>query len=207
MQQVIAVLAFLMLLVGSALALRDVFRSWWVGSSEASTSSGAADSNQAAPRSQTGREYTYREEYANTARFSPTSSPRSRSHWDPFHARHQAPGDTGVYRARSRETAEGPPSWDPYAEEQSRTHRVRAARHRRANASMPNYYVLLGVERTASDVEIERAYRKRAAEVHPDRFYNDPERRAQAEEEMRRLNDAMRLLRDPVRRARYDSML
>jgi molecular chaperone DnaJ len=66
---------------------------------------------------------------------------------------------------------------------------------------------LLGLDRHASDADLEQAYRRRAAAVHPDRFFADPERREQAEVSLKQLNAAMQVLRDPVRRAKYDATL
>jgi hypothetical protein len=64
-------------------------------------------------------------------------------------------------------------------------------------------YRLLGIELTASPDEIRAAYRRRAAEHHPDR--QPPEQRDQASEQMKDLNAARDLLLDPARRAQYDA--
>jgi curved DNA-binding protein CbpA len=63
-------------------------------------------------------------------------------------------------------------------------------------------YYLLGVELNATPDEIRTAYRRRAAEVHPD--IQPPERRAWASERMKQLNAARDLLLDPKRRIEYD---
>jgi hypothetical protein len=68
-------------------------------------------------------------------------------------------------------------------------------------------YDQLGVPPEASDDEIRAAYRQRAALVHPD--HQPPERRAAAQDDMRRLNEARdRLLRwrHSARRAAHDSV-
>lgn len=112
-----------------------------------------------------------------------------------------------TYRAAATGKQDDAPAWDPYAHEQSRVHRVRQARHRVRTSSMPDYYKLLGVERGASDAQIASAYKRRAAVLHPDKYFHDPERRAQAEAELKQLNLAMQVLRNPTRRAQYDAKL
>ncbi|MBV9282424.1 MAG: J domain-containing protein [Chloroflexi bacterium] len=115
--------------------------------------------------------------------------------------RRPAEGEVG-YRA-------GPStgSWDPYGAGQSRAERVRAARHAQPVSTEPSYYDLLGLDRDARDDQIERAYRRYVATIHPDRFFDDPLRRAQAQEKLKQLNAMMEVLRDPVRRAQYDATL
>ena len=64
---------------------------------------------------------------------------------------------------------------------------------------MSDYYVLLGVPRTASEPEIKKAYRKLAMEYHPDRN-SAPE----AEARFKEITEAYEVLRDPEKRAAYD---
>jgi hypothetical protein len=116
--------------------------------------------------------------------------------------------DGGEYRVRAGE--DSGERWDPYDPAASRSARVRAARSQRLarrQAASDSLYVLLGIEPNASDRDIERAYRRRAAEIHPDRFFDDPARRREAEDQLKRLNAAMEVLRDPLRRAKYDATL
>jgi molecular chaperone DnaJ len=63
-----------------------------------------------------------------------------------------------------------------------------------------DFYVILGVERTAADVEIKRAYRKLAQQWHPD-VNTDPA----AQERFKEINEAYQVLSDPDRRSRYDT--
>ena len=62
-----------------------------------------------------------------------------------------------------------------------------------------DYYELLGVSRTASDVEIKRAFRALARELHPD-VSTAPD----AERRFRDVAEAFEVLSDPERRATYD---
>ena len=65
---------------------------------------------------------------------------------------------------------------------------------------MAEFYSVLGVERTASDDEIKKAYRRLAMQYHPDRNNGSKE----AEEKFKELTEAYDVLRDAQKRAAYD---
>ncbi|EXJ59894.1 hypothetical protein A1O7_04041 [Cladophialophora yegresii CBS 114405] len=65
-----------------------------------------------------------------------------------------------------------------------------------------DYYDLLGVERTATDDEIKKAYRRKALELHPDRNYGNVEETTRLFAEVQ---SAYEVLSDPQERAWYDS--
>ena len=62
-------------------------------------------------------------------------------------------------------------------------------------------YQVLGVERSAEDEELKKAFRKLARELHPDVNRDDPE----AEEKFKEAAEAYEILSDPDRRRTYDS--
>lgn len=70
---------------------------------------------------------------------------------------------------------------------------------------MTTHYDTLEVARGADPVVIERAYRALAAKYHPDRAPAD--RQVEANSRMAALNEAYRVLSDPVARGRYDATL
>ncbi len=63
-----------------------------------------------------------------------------------------------------------------------------------------DYYTILGVERTASDDEIKKGYRRLALQYHPDRNPGDKE----AEERFKEAAEAYEVLRDQEKRSIYD---
>uniref|UniRef100_A0A060T0Y7 ARAD1C19536p n=1 Tax=Blastobotrys adeninivorans TaxID=409370 RepID=A0A060T0Y7_BLAAD len=76
-----------------------------------------------------------------------------------------------------------------------------------ANQSVPtgpkeSLYEILGVEKTATEIELKKAYKKKALLLHPDRNFNNEE---EATREFTRVQAAYDVLSDPQERAWYDS--
>src|SRR5271166_4538131 len=63
-----------------------------------------------------------------------------------------------------------------------------------------DYYEVLGVSRTVTEVELKSAYRKLALQYHPDRNPNNPD----AEEKFKAVSEAYAVLADTDKRAVYD---
>jgi len=63
-----------------------------------------------------------------------------------------------------------------------------------------DFYVVLGVQKDATEADIKKAYRKLAMECHPDRNNGDKA----AEEKFKLVTEAYEVLRDPDKRASYD---
>jgi curved DNA-binding protein len=65
-----------------------------------------------------------------------------------------------------------------------------------------DYYKILGVEKTASQDEIKKKYRKLAVKYHPDKNPNDKK----AEEKFKEINEANDVIGDPEKRKQYDEL-
>ncbi len=64
-----------------------------------------------------------------------------------------------------------------------------------------DYYKILGVEKSASEEDIKKAYRKLAMKFHPDKNPGNK----QAEEKFKKLSEAYAVLSDQEKRKQYDS--
>jgi curved DNA-binding protein len=64
-----------------------------------------------------------------------------------------------------------------------------------------DYYKTLGIEKTATEEEIKKAYRKLARKFHPDLNPNDKE----ANKKFQQINEANEVLSDPEKRKKYDA--
>ncbi|CAG8476794.1 884_t:CDS:2 [Ambispora leptoticha] len=65
-----------------------------------------------------------------------------------------------------------------------------------------SYYDVLGVSEGASEEEIKKAYRQAALKWHPDR--HPPEKKTEAEEKMKEINEAYGVLSNSEKRRNYD---
>jgi len=72
-------------------------------------------------------------------------------------------------------------------------------------SSIPDYYRLLNITKTATQDQIRQAYRRESLKTHPDRLVNAaPAEIKQATERFQAVADAYYVLSDPKRRQEYD---
>lgn len=65
-----------------------------------------------------------------------------------------------------------------------------------------DYYKILGVDKSATEKDIKRAYRKLARQFHPDKNPDDKT----AEQKFKEINEANEVLGNPENRAKYDQL-
>lgn len=68
-------------------------------------------------------------------------------------------------------------------------------------SSKMDYYVILGVQKTASESDIKKAYHKLALRWHPDK---NPGNQAEAEKKFKEISEAYEVLSDKQKRVTYD---
>ena len=64
-----------------------------------------------------------------------------------------------------------------------------------------DYYKILGIDKSATEDDIKKAYRKLARKLHPDLNPNDKE----AHQKFQQINEANEVLSDPEKRKKYDT--
>ena len=90
---------------------------------------------------------------------------------------------------------------EQYPEEPNIKKDVRNAKLELKKSTRKDYYKILGVEKDATENEINKAYKKLSIKYHPDKNPNDPS----AEDKFKDLGEAKDCLLDPQKRERYDS--
>ena len=64
-----------------------------------------------------------------------------------------------------------------------------------------DYYEVLGVDKSATDEELKKAFRKLAKQYHPDA---NPNNKEEAEKKFKEVNEAYEVLSDKQKRSMYD---
>ena len=80
------------------------------------------------------------------------------------------------------------------------------AKKRAKQSKRKDYYKILDIPRSASDVEIKKGYRKAALKWHPDRWSGkEQDEQDDAEKQFKDVGEAFSVLSDPQKRQRYDN--
>ncbi len=79
--------------------------------------------------------------------------------------------------------------------------RIRSAQLELKKSKRKNYYKILGIEKTADEGEIKKAYRKKAIEWHPDKHNTESEEEVKKAEAMfKDIGEAYAILSDPQKK-------
>merc|ERR1719244_1284569 len=85
-------------------------------------------------------------------------------------------------------------------------HLLREAKQEHLKATRIDFYGLLGLEKTAGDSEIKKAYFKKSKEFHPDRHANaDDAEKEEFSNKFKLAKEAYEVLSDTEKRKSYDS--
>jgi len=68
----------------------------------------------------------------------------------------------------------------------------------------PNFYEVLEIQKTASQEEVRKAYKKKALETHPDKAVSPEKVKELAAAKFRDVHEAFQVLNDPYQRRAYD---
>jgi len=82
--------------------------------------------------------------------------------------------------------------------------RIRVANQEAKKASKKDYYKVLGVEKSATEDDIKKAYRKLALKWHPDKNSQTPEKKAEAEKRFKEISEAYAVLSNPDKKRQFD---
>lgn len=82
--------------------------------------------------------------------------------------------------------------------------KIKHAKVKAREAAKKDYYKILGVEKSASEDDIKKAYRKLALKWHPDRNQGSEEEKAKADKMFKDINEAYSVISDPDKRKKFD---